>query len=195
MTIEREIGHDGPSTTFTSQPVVPLKALKLIARVISDADDDMPVHIFLDHNRIIVRTSTATIYSRLVEGRFPRYQDIFPKTATTKATVTVGELKLACQQAGITTDEATRGVDFAFTDDTLTLSSRAETAGSTIEATVKLDGPPVDLSLDPRYLLDALATVDGGQEVVIEMIDSKNAMVMRVEGGFSYVVMPLTRDK
>ena len=196
MTIEREIGHDGPSTTFTTPPVVPLKALKLIARVISDADDDMPVHVFIDNKRIIVRTSTATIYSRLVEGRFPKYQDVFPRSPDTKATVTAGELKVACQQASITTDGASRGVDFAFGTDWLTLSSQSADAGaSTIEATVKLDGPPVDLSLDPRYLLDALATVEGGQEVVIEMIDAKNALVMRVEGGFSYVVMPLTREK
>ena len=58
-------------------PVVPVKALKLIERNLDD--DDPPVHIAIQGTTaVLIRTERAVIYSRLVEGRFPRYQDVFP---------------------------------------------------------------------------------------------------------------------
>ena len=58
-------------------PVIPVKALKLIERNL--ADDDPPVHLTIQSgSAVLMRTESAVIYSRLVEGRFPRYQDVFP---------------------------------------------------------------------------------------------------------------------
>lgn len=187
---------DQPATTFTTQPVIPLKALKLITRTLADCEAEAIIHLYINSNRVIVRTETATIYTRLVEGRYPKYQDVFPDSVKSTAIITAGELKLTCQQALIMTGEESRAVDFAFAEDSLTLSSQSADAGtSTIETAIRLEGPPLTIALDPKYLLDALATIRGDEEVKVELVDGKHAVVLRVDGGFAYVVSPLTRER
>ena len=94
-------------------PVIPVKALKLIERNL--ADDDPPVHLTIQSGTaVLMRTESAVIYSRLVEGRFPRYQDVFPANVEVKIPLEAGPLRLAVEQASIVTSEESRGVDFQF---------------------------------------------------------------------------------
>ena len=74
-------------------PVIPVKALKLIERNLDD--DDPPVHLAIQAGAaVLVRTERAVIYSRLVEGRFPRYQDVFPANVEVKIPLEAGPLRL-----------------------------------------------------------------------------------------------------
>src|SRR5690349_21265671 len=74
---------EGDQALPTGTPVIPVKTLKLIERNLSD--DDPPVHLSIQSGTAaFVRSESAVIYSRLVEGRFPRYQDVFPSTVEVK---------------------------------------------------------------------------------------------------------------
>ncbi len=188
---EAENGAAPPS----GNPVVPVKALKLIERNLDD--DDPPVHLAIQSGTaVLVRTERAVIYSRLVEGRFPRYQDVFPASVEVKVPLEVGSLLSAVEQASIVTSEESRGVDFRFGDGMLKLTSQAADVGSSdVDLPIKYDGPPVEITFDPRYLTDALKTLEPTAALTAELIDHKNAAVFRSEDGYSYVVMPLTRER
>ncbi len=124
----------------TGSPVVPVKALKLIERNLDD--DDPPVHLAIQSGTaVLVRTERAIIYSRLVEGRFPRYQDVFPSSVEVKIPMEVGPLRLVVEQASIVTSEESRGVDFRFSDGLLRLSSQAADVGrSHVELPIAYEG-------------------------------------------------------
>ncbi len=175
-------------------PVVPVKALKLMERNL--ADHDPPVHLVIQSgSAVLMRTDSAVIYSRLVEGRFPRYQDVFPASVEIKIPLEVGPLRMAVEQASIITSDDSRGVDFRFVPGMLSLTSRAADVGSShVELPIAYEGKPVDITFDPRYLVDALKTLDDGATVTAELIDSKNAAVFRTDDDYTYVVMPLTRE-
>ena len=112
--------EDNPPTQGGS-PVIPVKALKLIERNL--ADDDLPVHVTLQAGTaVLMRSERAVIYSRLVEGRFPRYQDVFPTNTEVKIPLEVGSLRMAVEQASIVTSEESRGVDFQFSSSMLRLT-------------------------------------------------------------------------
>ena len=145
---------------------------------------------------MLVRTERAVIYSRLVEGRFPRYQDVFPTNVEVKIPLEVGPLRLAVEQASIVTSEESRGVDFRFGDGVLKLASQAADVGSShVELPIAYEGKPVEITFDPRYLTDALKTLDDNAAITAELIDSKNAAVFQTDDRYTYVVMPLTRDR
>jgi DNA polymerase III subunit beta len=193
MSAQAEAENDAPPPT--GMPVIPVKALKLIERNLDD--DDPPVHLTIQSGTsVLVRTHNAVIYSRLVEGRFPRYQDVFPAKSEVKIPIEVGPLRLAVEQASIVTNEESRGVDFNFTPETLTLASQAADVGSsTVELPLNYEGKSVEITFDPRYLTDALKTLDDSSFLTAELIDHKNAAVFRTEDGYAYVVMPLTRER
>lgn len=183
------------ATPPAGSPVIPLKALKLIERNL--ADDDPPVHLAIQAGAaVLIRTERAVIYSRLVEGRFPRYQDVFPNNVEVKIPLECGPLRLAVEQASIVTSEESRGVDFRFADGVLKLSSQAADVGSSyVDLPIAYDGKAVDITFDPRYLTDALRTLDDNTPLTAELIDSKNAAVFKTDDRYTYVVMPLNRDR
>ena len=70
-------------------------------------------------NDILVRTPRVTIYSRLVEGRFPRWRDVFPQRQDAqKIELPIGPVYAAVRQAAIVTNDESRGIDFKFADGT-----------------------------------------------------------------------------
>lgn len=184
--------------------VIPLKALKLIDKCLGD--DDPPIHIATlcspgPNNQaphaVLIRTDQAVISTQLVQGRFPRYQDVFPQAFKTVVTVTVGELLDACEQVVIMTSEESRGVDFVFEKDSLRMACQAADVGSgdrEIEIST-VSGEPVEASLDVRYLIEALKPLAKDAVLKWELIDAKNALVFKTEDRYSHVIMPLTRDR
>lgn len=178
---------------WTCQVVVPVKALRLIERV---ADGAGSVEIAADAGKAQVRTDLASVYTRLVEGRFPRYQDVFPTDPGRPARINCGELRRAIEQAAITTSETTRGVDMLFEPGRLTLSASGPDAGeSRVEAAVDYEGEATPLTIDPRYAIDALRAAGDDAEATLGITGPSDALVAEIGEGFTYVVMPLTRDR
>jgi DNA polymerase-3 subunit beta len=189
------IEHEGDIKAPAGQPVVPVKALKLLERNLQD--EDPPVHLaFQGNTAVLVRTDRAVIYSRLVEGRFPRYQDVFPTQVEVRVPLEVGPLLSAVEQASIVTSEESRGVDFQFKSDLLKLVSQAPDQGSSdVELPIHFDGKPLEITFDPRYLADALKMLNPTNPITAELIDGKNAAVFKTDDLYTYVVMPLTKDR
>lgn len=184
-------GHQtGDRTT-----IVPTRAMQLIDRALADVDGDL--QIAARANDILLRTSRLTIYSRLTEGRFPRWRDVFPqRSATQKIEVPVGDFLAAVRQAGIVTSDESRGVDFLFADGKVELSGRAAKVGqSRVEMPLAYDGPAIPICLDPRYVQDFLKVLDPNKMFTLEIQDPDSAAVCHTDDGYGYVIMPLARDR
>jgi DNA polymerase-3 subunit beta len=177
-----------------SMTIVPTKAMQLIERALTDGDAE--VQLAARANEILVQSPRATIYSRLVEGRFPKWRDVFPqRTGAVKIELSVGPLHSAVRQAMIVTSEESRGIDFNFEAGTLVLSGRAaETGQSRVELPISYDGAPLVISLDPRYMNDFLKVLDPEKVITLELKDAESAAVCHTDDGYGYVIMPLARD-
>lgn len=181
----------------TIKPVIPVKAAKLIDKVVGGLaeDDAAPIHLAFDRAAVSVRTESATIYARLVEGRFPRYTDVFPTSYATKIPLIAGSFRRAVEQAAIATADESRGVDFVFEVGNLKLSASAADVGAAdVELPIDYDGIPARFALDPRYILDALATVGPETRFDCSANDPSSAVLFESPDDYSYVAMPLTRD-
>jgi DNA polymerase-3 subunit beta len=154
------------------------------------------VSLAIVENNVLLRSEGAVITSVLLEGRFPRYQDVFPKAANVKIELVAGPFLSAVRQAAIATSDESRGVDLRFEKGQLTLEARAADVGqSQVELPIAYDGAAVEITFDPRYLTDFLRVLDPETTVTAELIDHESAAVFRTGDNCSYVVMPLTRDR
>ena len=185
------IGTIEPRAT---QPVVPAKALSLIERSITENDQD--VYLAVYPNSVLVKVGSSTIYSRLVEGRFPRYADVIPSGGGSVIDMLVSPFYSAVRQAQIVTNEESRGVDFTFDNGVLRLTSVAADIGqSKIEMPISYDGTPITITFDPRYIADFLRILDASTSVKLQLTDGESAAVLRTDDGYTYVIMPLARDR
>jgi DNA polymerase-3 subunit beta len=193
MSAHIEVNNASPAPT--GSPVIPVKALKLMERNLGD--DNLPVHVAIEAGSgVTVQCDNAVIFSHLVEGRFPRYQDVFPASVEVRIPLECRSLRIAVEQASIVASEESRGVDFQFGHGVLKLSSHSPDRGSShIELPIVYDGKTVDITFDPRYLVDALKTLEDATVVTAELIDAKNAAVFKTDDCYTYVVMPLTRER
>jgi len=175
------------------RPVVPAKAMSLIERSIHD--NDQQVHLAVHPHHVLVRSGESTIYSRLVEGRFPKYQDVIPDKFEHQIDLVIAPFLSAVRQAMIVTNDESRGVDFSFQDGELTLTSMGQDVGSSrIQIPVSFDGAPVKVTFDPRYIQEFLRVLDPAGPVTLNLIDSHSAAVFQADETYTYVVMPLSRD-
>lgn len=174
-------------------PVIPSKAMSLIDRII--ADDEAEVHLSSHTNHVLVRTGNATVYSRLVEGRFPRYRDVIPKGEITVDLV-VGPFHAAVRQALIVTNEESRGVDLKFKNGKLTFASEAADVGaSKIELPISYDAAPITITFDLRFVQDFLRVMEPEKSIRLHLIDGDSAAKFTTEDSYTYVIMPLARDR
>jgi DNA polymerase-3 subunit beta len=192
----RSHGGDQPDNP---SPVIPTKALSLIERSIPDASGDagggealLAVHA----NEALVKVGSSTIYSRLVEGRFPKYRDVMPAKAQTTVDLIVGPFYSAIRQAQIVTEEDSRGVDFRFASGLLTLTSKSADVGqSVIQLPISYDGAELAILFDPRFIADFLRVLEPERQIRLDLIDAESAAVFRTDDAYTYVVMPLSRDR
>jgi DNA polymerase III subunit beta len=184
----------GAGAAENPTPVIPSKAMALIERTLTDENE--VVQVLIRQNDVLVKTRVATIYSRLVEGRFPRYQDVVPAQSKISLDLTTGPFHATVRQAQIVTNEESRGVDFQFSSGLLTLCSRAADIGeSKVELPISYEGPTLVITFDPRYIADFLRVLEPEQPIKLELNDSESAAVFRTEDGYTYIVMPLSRDR
>ena len=185
---------DGEVNSEGNPPVVPAKALSLIERSLGDETES--VSLSIRSNDILVKCGRSTISSLLVEGRFPRYQDVIPQEFNANIELVVGPFHSAVRQAQITTSDSSRGVDFSFSAGLLKLTSQsAEYGESKIELPISYDGPEMTIQFDPRYVGDFLRTLEAEGSIRLELVDGENAAVFRVDDSYTYVIMPLSRDR
>jgi DNA polymerase-3 subunit beta len=181
----------GGHTTKGQTPVVPTKAMELLERNLHD--DDEVVRVALRPNEALFKTERAMIYSRLVEGRYPNYREVFPKKQTVKVPLPAGPFLSAVRQSAIMTDEETKRVVFSFSKKKLTLQARGAEAGrSKVEMPVEYEGKAVEISFNPAFLVDMLRVIPADAALVLELVDGNNVAVFRVGDEYSYLVMPLS---
>jgi DNA polymerase III subunit beta len=192
---------EGPAQAVGSPPpigdvtVVPTRAMQLLERAL--AEDGSEVQLAIRQNDVLVKSPRATISSRLLEGRFPRWRDVFPRREKSlKLDLVVGPMYAAVRQAAIVTSEESRGVDFTFDAGTLVLAGQtAEVGQSRIELPVAYDGPATSITLDPRFVIDFLKVLDPEKSFTLDLQDSDSAAVCTTDDGYGYVIMPLARDR
>jgi DNA polymerase-3 subunit beta len=181
----------GGSDTKGQTPVVPTKAMGLLERNLQDPDE--MVRVMLRPNEALFKTERAMIYSRLVEGRYPPYREVFPKKQTVKVGLELGPFYSAVRQAAIMTDEETKKVVFAFTPKKLTLQARGATTGrSKVELDLSYDGKAINISFDPKYVTDMLRILTPDDPLTLELIDGNSVALFRSGEHYSYIVMPLS---
>lgn len=183
-------GHE----TTGSTTVIPVRAVTLMERSIGDKDD--VVHVASRGNDVLIRTNRCTMYSRLVEGRYPNWRQVIPsRNESIKINLTVGPFHNVIRQAAIVADQESRGLLFEFGGGTLLLSAKTADLGqSRVELPIDYDGEMIGLKLDYRFITDFLRVLEPDAQITLDIVDSKSAALFTTEDGYAYVVMPMALD-
>jgi DNA polymerase-3 subunit beta len=186
----------GGHQTTGSNTIVPRNAVSLILRALGSSIDE-PVQVAARGNDLLVRAGRAEIFTRLVEGRYPNWQQVVPKRrGVPRINLVVGPVEVALQQAAVVTDPESRGIDFTFGDGTLVLDANtAEVGQSHVELPIDYTGDSITLTLDHRFVGDFLKVLKKERAFQFEIESSNRPALLTTDDGYAYVVMPMARDR
>jgi DNA polymerase-3 subunit beta len=184
----KAIMHGAHHTNGESH-VVPNKAMELLERNLRHSTE--VVHVNLGRQQAMFSTGRAAIHTRLIEGRFPPYQQVFPKTETIKISVAAGLFHTAIRQAAIACDKQATRVLFSFAEDGLILQAQVETTASKVEMSINYKAAPLDIAFNPEFLTNWLETLGHDDIVTLELVDSNTPGLFRQGDDYQYVVLPI----
>lgn len=185
----------GGHQTGDAMTIVPSRAMQLMERALSDGDAE--IQVAARANDILVKSPRATIYSRLVEGRFPKWREVFPtRQESVQIEIAVGPFYSALRQAAIVASEESRGIDLAFGGGSLVMAgATAEIGQSRVELPIPYAGEVITVTLDHRFVADFLKVLDAEKAVTVDIQDAESAALFTTDDGYGYVIMPLARDQ
>ncbi len=179
--------------------VIPARALSELARIVGDGDEVVTMVIPPGRGQVIFRLKDIELVSQLIEGAFPDYDQVIPKSRETRTVVGTTAFLKACKQAEIFAREGSLIARLNVSPGnemqpgTLEISAHSEETGSN-ETTVdaNIDGDPILIAFNVRYLREVLDVIKT-PNVALETSSPTSPGVIRPVGDdhFLYVIMPM----
>lgn len=174
-----------------SQVILPRKGVLELARLL--LDDEADIAIVIGSNHIRAMTDEFTFTSKLVDGKFPDYKRVLPRSPDKIVLGSRLELRQAFTRTAILSNEKYRGVRLKLADNTLDiLANNPEQEEAEETVPVEYAGEALELGFNVSYLLDVLGVLSG-EQVKLSLADpNSSALLEESEDGDSlYVVMPM----
>jgi len=169
--------------------IVPAKTMGLLDKI-GQSGKDM-VNIRLGENQVIVRCGNVIVASNLVDGNFPKYEDIIPSGYEKKLTLSTEATLSAVRRSSLLTSAESRGIRLSVTRDKVVFSCRAPESGdATIEMPVEYDSEPIEIGFNPSFLIDVLRVVKT-PEFDLQLGQPDRPGIIKSGSEFLYVLMPI----
>jgi DNA polymerase III subunit beta len=170
--------------------IVPRKAVIEIMRVLGAGED---VQIAITENQFVLQMPNFVMTARLIEGQFPNYEAVIPKAHPGRLVVSRTAFAAALRRMAVMAEERNKPVKLALAPAALRLSASSQDLGEAEEALdVEYSGEELVIGFNARYLLDAIAAVEGDQ-IVLELKDALSPGVIKTveDEGYCCVIMPM----
>jgi DNA polymerase-3 subunit beta len=179
--------------------IIPANSLKELNRICGDQEQSIRLTLPAGRGQVIFAIKDVDLVSQLIDGAFPDYDQIIPTSHATRTVVATSEMLAACKAADIIAREAAHTARIRILpDDELTpghmvvAAMSAETGDNETEIDALVDGDPVEVAFNVRYLNEVLSVIETPQ-VAVETVSESNPGVIRPVGNddFVHVIMPM----
>lgn len=180
--------------------IVPARALNELARIASDGEETISMVVPKGRGQVVFSVKDVELVSQLIDGTFPDYQQIIPRSYKSRTLVSTASLLKACKQAEIFAREGSnvarldiKAATGEMEPSEVEISATSEETGKNetiVEATV--DGNSVLIAFNVKYLREALEVIKT-PNVALETSAANAPGVVRPVGedGFLHVIMPM----
>lgn len=179
--------------------IIPARALSELGRILSDTEEEVEVTITEGRNQVLFHLPDIDLVSQLIEGNFPDYNQIIPKTRNTRTIVDVKPFLNAVKIASFFARDAANIVKLRIEPGSelepgiLTVSATSAELGDNVsQLDVNVEGEDLEIAFNAKYLLNVLNVIRTDQ-VALETATPSSPGVFKPVGGpdFTHVIMPM----
>lgn len=177
--------------SFKQGVIIPRKGLHEIRKLIDNIDGD--IELAVEGSQIIVRYGTTILMVRLIEGKYPNYQQLIPQNLTKHLLLKRNSLLSSVRRVSLLSNQKSKGVTLALSPGKLEISSSNPDLGDAKEEIeVMYKGDPLRIGFNAKYIMDILTSFDD-EEIDMELTDQLSPGLVRPHNDLSYtcVIMPM----
>lgn len=196
------VSTDGHRLAYTSKHMEDLKLEEEIRVIVAKKTlsemrklENENVEFDFDESNLFFRVNNRTLMSRIIEGKFPNFEEVIPKDNTSIITLSREEITDAIRRVSLLSAERSKGIKFFIEKNIIRLfSSNPEIGEARDKIDVDYEGENIEIGFNAQYLLDFLSTVKA-ERVRFELKDENNAALVKPEAEeevkYIYVLMPM----
>ena len=146
--------------------LIPAKAIREIVRLIDGAKQETDIECawLSKKGQLVITSNWAQLVVKLIDGQYPDWQKIWPDAGTTILSLDREDLQVAVKLAAVFARDGANIVKLETGKNLLVVSANAKQVGDNrTEIEAKVNGEPVSVAFNSKYLLDLLSIVDTGQ--------------------------------
>ncbi len=169
---------------------VPARTLQELSRIAAEAET---IGVAALENQVIFSVADVVLSSRLVEGRFPNYQQLLPESYEHELRVSREELLEVVRRVGLLAQK-NAPLRLRFSEGTLDVSAQTPDVGEASESLpIPFAGEPLEIGFNPEFFREGLESAES-EELILKLISPLRPGLIQSgdEGsGFIYLVMPI----
>lgn len=168
------------------------KVLSELTKVSLLAESEM-IKICKEVKKIAITIDKTKIVTHLMQGQFPKYNQLIPQTFPKEAVVNKASLIAALERVAVMVPEKNDTVKFEFADNTLKLSANSPEAGnSQDEVEINYMSEPLTIAFNYKFILEFLKIAET-EDIAVKLNSSLSATVFAPvsDEDYLYLVMPV----
>jgi DNA polymerase-3 subunit beta len=170
---------------------VPARTLQELSRV-AGSNGAEEIAVTARENQVVFAVGDVVLSSRLVEGRFPNYQQLLPESYEHELRIDRGELLEVVRRISLLAQK-NAPLRLAFAEGSLEISAQTPDVGEATESLpVPFKGEPFEIGFNPEFFRDGLESAET-DELILKLISPLRPGLIESgdDGGFIYLVMPI----
>lgn len=181
-------------TQYEQTIIVPLRTAQELLRTVQANDHNQDIVIKIAESEVSFQIDDMVIVSQLIEGKYPDYSKIIPDSSNTIVVVDREKLLGASKVAALFAQTGAHTIQLEIKKSQLVLQSTAAHIGKNeAQLECKTTGVEMEISLNAKYLLDALQAVESST-VSLELNSKLDPILLRPVSKASHylhIIMPL----
>jgi DNA polymerase-3 subunit beta len=182
-----------------TEVIIPARTLGELNRLIAEQEEAVEITVNPDKGQALFKLKNIELVSQLIQGTFPNYAQLIPKSSTTKAVISVGDFLRATKTASIFARDGSGIVRLVvspggeMTPGKVIVSARSEEIGDDVgEIDATVEGEEAKIAFNGKYLTDVLSVL-GESQVALETTNPSSPGIVRPVGvdNYIHVVMPM----
>lgn len=129
---------------------------------------DQPVKVAFDENHALFQVGGTEIYTRLIEGTFPKYEQVIPKESPKRIVVNREALLTACRRVSHVSDTLSHQMQMGLSPNLITVKAESAEQGEVRdELPVEYDGESMEIGFNASFVMEILKAMDGERAVFL----------------------------
>jgi len=171
--------------------IIPRKGLHEIKKLLESLSGEFELAI--EGSQLIVRKDSTTLMIRLIEGKYPNYQQFIPSKLSQKIRINREAFLTSLKRVSLLANHKSKAVTLSLTNGRMEIASNnPELGDAKEEIEVGYEGKEMKIGFNAKYITDVLNAIQD-EEVDFEFNDQLSPGLMRPHNDQSYtcVVMPM----